>query len=429
MRMKKVLFVTYFWPPSGKATVHWPLHIIKYLPEHDWQPLVLTAEEDAFSHTDKSLLKEIDKNVKVIRTKSWDPFNFYFKFIGRSKNDPMAASETISKTNKNITHRISIWIRMNLFIPDARAGWYFPGTSKAKRFLKKEKIDAVVSIGPPHTGHLIAKKISKKFSIPHIPVFIDPWVDIVYYKNFKRSALTLKLDNYFEKSVLKNAASAVFVTSTMKTDYIKKYDFLKDKSHVLYWGYNEDSFKNIFPTKAADEIIIMHAGNIFDYQNIPAFWEKIEREIKNGEKIKIRFIGTVSPGIKKAIKENDLEEFTEYLGFLPYNEMLKELQKATCLLVCATERRHVPGKLFEYLRMGKPIIAFGDDNQEVGNIIKSANAGMIFKYNENADEFFEKIDTFNTDLSKVEIFNRKNIAGELGKILDKSNSLLPFGKS
>ncbi len=427
--MKKVLFVTYFWPPSGKATVHWPLHIIKYLPEYGWQPLVLTAEEDAFSHTDESLLKEIDNNVKVVRTKSWDPFSFYLKFIGKSKNDKMTASETISTTNKSISHRISIWIRMNLFIPDARAGWYFPGTRQAKKLLLKDDIDAVVSIGPPHTGHLIAKKIGKILSVPHVPVFIDPWVDIVYYKNFKRSSLTLKLDNYFEKSVLENAASAVFVTSTMQEDYIKKYGFLKEKSHVLYWGYNEENFKNLTPSVPAGELVIMHAGNIFDYQNIPAFWGKVKSEINSGRKIKIRFVGTVSPGIKNAITSSGLDDITEYVGFLPYDEMLKELQKASCLLVCATERRHVPGKLFEYLRIGKPIIAFGDDNKEVGEIISSANAGMMFKYTEDGSEFFEKIGTFNTDLSKAEKFNRENIAGELGKILDKSNSLLPLGKS
>ena len=417
--MKKVLFVTYFWPPSGKATVHWPLHIIKYLPGRGWQPSVLTAEEDAFSHSDESLLKEVDDNVKVIRTKSWDPFGFYFRFIGRNKNEGMSASDTISTTNRSLTHRISIWIRMNLFIPDARAGWYFPGTRHGKKFLAGEKYDAVVSIGPPHTGHLIAKKISRKFSIPHVPVFIDPWVDIVYYKNFKRSLLTLKIDNYFEKSVLKNAASAVFVTATMKDDYINKYGFLKEKSHVLYWGYDEENFKNLPPAETPDELIILHAGNIFDYQNVPAFWRRIKAERGKGKKIIIRFIGTVGPGIKNALENAGLKETVEYKGFLPYNDMLKELRKASCLLVCATERRHVPGKLFEYLRIGKPIIAFGDDNNEVGEIIKNANAGMMFKYNEDAGEFFEKIETFNTDLSAIKKFNRENIAGDLAKILDR----------
>ena len=239
--------------------------------------------------------------------------------------------------------------------------------------------------------------------------------------------MTLRIDNRFEKSVLKNAASVVFVTSTMKEDYIKKYGFLKDKSHVLYWGYNEGNFKNLSPSSAHDELVIVHAGNIFDYQNIPAFWEKIKSEINNGRKIRLKFVGTVSPGIKNAIKTAGLEDATEYLGFLPYGGMLNELQKAGCLLVCATERRHVPGKLFEYLRIGKPIIAFGDDNKEVKEIINSANAGMLFGYKEDAGDFFEKIGTFNTDQSKVKRFDREKIAEELGKILDGTSPSPPKG--
>ncbi len=125
--MKKVLFITYYWPPSGKASLHWPLMMIKYLPQFGWQPSVLTVNEDTFSRPDESLLSEVDPSVKVVRTNSYEPFDIYKKFTGRKRDDQLIASETISTTNKNLTHRISIWIRMNLFIPDARAGWYFPG--------------------------------------------------------------------------------------------------------------------------------------------------------------------------------------------------------------------------------------------------------------------------------------------------------------
>ncbi len=414
--MKKVLFITYFWPPSGKATVHWPLKIVKFLPRYGWQPAVLTAEEDMFSSTDLSLLDEIDPQLQVIRTKSWDPFDIYRKFIGKSKNEKMTASETISTTNNSLTHKISIWIRMNLFIPDARMGWFFPGIKGGKEVLTTETYDAIVSIGPPHTGHLIGKRLSKIFSVPHFPVFIDPWVDIVYYKNFKRSALTLAIDNYFEKSILKNSTASVFVTESMKEDYIAKYDFLKDKSHVLYWGYDEEDFENITTIKSNEEIIV-HAGNIFDYQNIPPFWEKVKSEIDKGRKLKIKFIGTVAPAIKNSISEIGLDKYTEYVGFLPYKKMIEELRSASFLLMCPSEKRHVPGKLFEYLRIGKPIIAFADDNEEVKNILTETNAGMVFKYSEDAAEMLNGSINYCTNIDKVKRFDRKEIAKQLSEIL------------
>ncbi len=415
--MKKVLFITYFWPPSGKASVHWPLYMIKYLPEFNYIPSVLTVKEDIFSHPDESLLKEIAPNLKVIKTKSWEPFNIYKKFIGKKKDEPLIASETISLTNKKLSHRFSIWIRMNFFIPDARVGWYFSAAKAGEKFLNEDAHDVIISIGPPHSVHLIGKKLSKKFQVPHVPVFIDPWTNIIYYKDFKRSKLTLKIDNHFEKKVLENADNAIFVTDTMKTDYEEKYPNIKNKSHVLYWGYNEEKFENKEKKYQGEEETILHAGNIFDYQNPENFWKQIKVEITNGKNFRLKFIGTVSPGIKKSIHDAGLDEHTNYLGFLPYDQMVDELIKATYLLVCATEPRHVPGKLFEYLRTGNKIIAFGNDNFEVGNILRESNAGMIFKYSEDAHEIFLDENVFKTNQNYVKKFDRKNIAKELSEIL------------
>jgi glycosyltransferase involved in cell wall biosynthesis len=404
--------------------------MIKYLPEYGWQPIVLTVKEDTFSGKDESLLNEIDPNLVVKKTNSLEPFTLYKKFIGKKKEDQLIASETISKTNISITHKISIWLRMNLFIPDARVGWYFPGVKGGSKLLRQEKVDAIVSIGPPHSTHLIGMKLGKKFKIPHYPVFIDPWVDIVYYKDFQRSSLTLAIDNHLEKKVLKNSRASVFVTNTMKEDYVKKYNFLINKSHVLYWGYNEEDFKGLPPKPRPKEDVVktsnnevlqevlVHAGNIFDFQNTPKFWQRVKNEIENGRNLKIKFIGTVSPGIKQTIGLYDLVNYTEYLGFLPYNKMLEEVSKASYLLVCATEPRHVPGKLFEYLRTGKPIIAFGNDNSEVKEILDDTNAGMMFRYDQDAGEFFEKTGSFNTDLSKIKKFDRKNIAKKLSGMID-----------
>lgn len=426
--MKKVLLVTYYWPPSGKASLHWPLDIVKYLPEFNWHPAVLTAKEDTFSQKDESLLEDVDPTLIVLKTNSPEPFNFYKKFIGKRKEEQLIASETITQTEKGIKHKLAIWVRMNLFIPDARIGWYLPSVIEGGKFLTGNYFDAIVSIGPPHTSHLIAKKLSKQFGIPHTSVFIDPWTDIVYYKNFRRSKLTLAIDNRLEKSVLKHAKNVVFVTETMRDDYIKKYNWIERKSHVLYWGYNEDAFKDLplllskegssnTSNLNSSEEILLHAGNIFDYQNPKALWKLIQQMNKKGRTIRIKFIGTVAPAVKNSISENGLNQFTEYLGFLNYSDMLVELFKSDYLMVCASEPRHVPGKLFEYLRTGKPVIAFGDSNEEVKKILADANAGMLFGYTEDGHEFFERIKEFKTDSSFVKKFDRRNIAESLAKIM------------
>ena len=226
-----------------------------------------------------------------------------------TKHGIITEKKTISTKNKSLAHRLSVWIRMNLFIPDVRVGWYFPAVKKGLELLKNEKIDTIVSIGPPHTTHLIGKKLSVKYKLPHITVFIDPWIDISYYRNFKRSKLTLRIDKRMERSVLKNATAVVFVTETMRKDYESKYSFVKGKSKVLYWGYSEEDFKGIERGKKSnEEKTIIHAGNIFSYQNPVKFWEQINKEIDSGNKLKLKFIGSVDPAIKDSINEAGLTE-------------------------------------------------------------------------------------------------------------------------
>jgi glycosyltransferase involved in cell wall biosynthesis len=417
--MKKVLFITYFWPPSGKASLHWPLDIIRHLPKDEIEPVILTVEEESFTQKDESLLKKVNSDWIILKSKALEPFNLYRKFLGKKRGEKLIASETISLENKNISHRISLWIRLNIFIPDARVGWYFTAVKKVKDYIQKNKIDVIVSIGPPHSSHLIGLTLSKKYQIPHIPVLIDPWVDIVYYKNLNRSKLAKRIDNLLEKSVLHNAKQVVFVTKSTEEDYLNKYDFLKSKTNVCYWGYDEDDFKEIKTEKVKkDDKIIVHAGNLFAYQNPKNFWKQIKIENEKGNKFKVRFIGTVDPIILDYLKEIDLQDKVETLGFLPYPEMIKQISEADALLVCASEPRHVPGKLFEALRTGNPIIAFGDNNTEVKQIIESANAGMMFNYEESGKEFLVSFIKMKTDIISVKKFNRNDISKKFFQIID-----------
>jgi glycosyltransferase involved in cell wall biosynthesis len=417
--MKKVLFITYFWPPSGKASLHWPLDIIRHLPKDEIEPVILTVEEESFTQKDESLLKKVNSDWIILKSKALEPFNLYRKFLGKKRGEKLIASETISLENKNISHRISLWIRLNIFIPDARVGWYFTAVKKVKDYIQKNKIDVIVSIGPPHSSHLIGLKLSKKYQIPHIPVLIDPWVDIVYYKNLNRSKLAKGIDNLLEKSVLYNAKQVVFVTKSTEEDYLNKYDFLKSKTNVCYWGYDEDDFKEIKTEKVKkDDKIIVHAGNLFAYQNPKNFWKQIKIENEKGNKFKVRFIGTVDPIILDYLKEIDLQDKVETLGFLPYPEMIKQILEADALLVCASEPRHIPGKLFEALRSGNPIIAFGDNNTEVKQIIESANAGMMFNYEESGKEFLVSFIKMKTDIISVKKYNRNDISQKFFQIID-----------
>ncbi len=419
--MKKALFITYFWPPSGKASLLQPLRIASYLKEFGIEPTVVTVEEDRFNLKDETLLSQIPESLKVEKTKAWEPFSLYRKALNKPADSKLVASETISSSNSSFAHRASIWIRMNLFVPDARIGWYFYAVSKCKELLSKGTYDYIITNGPPHSAHLIGRKISKLYNIPHITIFIDPWVDIAYYKGLKRNRLTVKLDNKFEKTVVENAKLNFFVTEELKKYYINKYPSLANTAEIMHWGYDVKEFDKITRhDKSSDSLTIVHSGNIFDYQNPIKLWEEISTQINSGIKIQIKFIGTVSPGIKNSIKDFKLDAYTKYLGFLSYREMLSEVVNADFLLVCATEKRHLPGKLFEYLHTGNPIIAFAEENPELERILSELNSGMVFTYDISPKPFFDNISNFKPKKELALKYDRKSLTQVFAKtILNK----------
>lgn len=422
MKNRRLLLVTYFWPPSGKATAHWPLAMSRKLPALGWDPVVLTIDRDTFAQTDASLEESVDPSIQIVRAQSVEPFDLYRKFLDKDPSKPLTASEVISREVGGLRHRLAIWIRMNLFVPDARIGWYWNAVRAGHAALSEHPVEAVLSVGPPHTVHLVGKTLAKRFHLPHVPVFIDPWVDIVYYRGFQRNPLTVSLDKALERSVLQSCASAVFVTRTMRDDYVAKYAFLEGKSAVIHWGYDEEPFQKVRPSgkrRPAGEVLL-HAGNIFDYQNPAALWKTIRTLVDGRRNLRLVFVGTVSPGVRASIEEHGLAGRTEYRGFLPYGEMLKELKRASFLLVCATEPRHVPGKLFEYLRTGKPILAYGNDNTEVGEILRRTGSGMLVPFSEGAEEFFRRAKRFRADQKFVRHYERGMLAARLAEVLARS---------
>jgi len=201
-------------------------------------------------------------------------------------------------------------------------------------------------------------------------------------------------------------------------------DFFVVIAKCYYWVTGSQIFKkltgNMPRFTCADEKKIRFTY-IFSYQNPTNFWKQIKKENERGNKIRIKFIGTADPEIKKSITEEELNDITEYCGFLPYSEMLKNISEADFLLVCASEPRHVPGKLFEYLRTGNPIIAFGNNNEEVRQILDNSNAGMMFNYDESGEDFFTNYKNYNPEPSYVVRFDRERVAAEMAQILSHSS--------
>jgi len=427
--MKKVLIITYYWPPAGGAGVQRALKFVKYLPQSGWQPFVLTVKNPDSPVEDKSLEADIPKECKVYKTKSIEPFEFYKKFIGRNKNDKIPADVLLKKEKAGIKERLAQWIRINLFIPDAKIGWKYFAVKRGVKIVKNENIDLIFSTSPPQTVSLIAEKIAKKTNKKWIADFRDPWMEIVYYQNIKRSSFTKFIDARLEKKVLNNADGVVSISKGL-------IDLLKTKANNKFYllpnGYDESDFGEIQQGKNT-EFTIAYTGSMSDdripYPLIRALKRIVfEDGIKN---IKLKIVGRAAPRLTGLIEKEKLVNYFNFTSFLPHKESTKVLQSADVLLLVIDDvpnnEGFLTGKIFEYLGCRKPIFAIGPANGDAHKILLETNSGEMVDYkdDEGAYRLLRRMyEDWKTNYSRftydVEQFSRKNLTKKLVRVFEET---------
>ena len=380
--MKKVLVITYYWPPSGGPGVQRILKFCKYLPHFGWEPIVLTVENGEYPNIDHSLLDEVESlKIKVFKTKTIEPFGI-FKFFTNKKSLP---TFELNKDKKSIFNNLASWIRMNLFIPDARIGWLPFAIKSAKKIVLNNKVDLVFSSGPPHSLHFIGHRLKRDLSIPWVADFRDPWVDLFYYSEHKRLKISKKLDIIMEREILSKADKIVTATNGLKILLKNK---IKKNISVVYNGFDDDDFiglnkKNIHNGK----IIISYVGTIARSQIPHIFFQAVKKMNDSGANVFIHFVGDVDPSLIRVIDDYGLRKHVETIGYLPHNESIKKMLNSNFLLLIIPKtpdnKLIVTGKLFEYIRTGIPIIGIGPSEGDASQILEQTNSGRMFDYSDS----------------------------------------------
>ncbi len=383
---KRVLIITYYWPPAGGIGVQRCLKFAKYLHQQGWEPVVYTASNALYSYYDESGYKDIPAGLEVIKHRITEPFGLYKLLSGRKKTEPVPNPIHVRSKKPNILDRLAVWIRGNLFIPDARSLWIRPSVRFLSKYLKQYPVDAVLSDGPPHTNTVIACRISKKFNLPWLADFQDPWTQVDYYKLLKLTRRADRKHREMEQEVFRTAKAITIASPTWKKD-IEKIG--ARNVHVVYYGYDEDDFKGISPDQE-ESFIISHAG-LLGYDRNPETFFKVIRDIlsehpQRKKALKLLFPGSIDFSVKEAIQQLGLSEITELPGTLSRPEALKITLRSTLLLLplnkAENARGRIPGKLFEYLRSGKPILALGPTDSDVAGILEKTDHGKCFEYND-----------------------------------------------
>ena len=433
--MKKVLIITYYWPPAGGPGVQRVLKFAKYLPEYGWMPIILTVNKGEYPSIDETLLDEIPDTIRVYKTYSLEPGFLYKKFTGMSDEEKIPTA-VLAEKEPSFKKKIARWLRLNLFIPDAKIGWKPYAVSEGKKIIDKEKPDLIYSSSPPPTVHLIARKLKQYSSLRWIADFRDPWTDIHYYENLHKNSLSNKMDCRLEKAVLHECDKIVCVSQyDIDMDFGKKVS--ESKCINIANGYDEKDFDDIRQGVTDQRIFnFMHLG-VVGIERCPNNLFKIihelgEKKIISETDFQLTFVGKVETEVKHIIDKFKINKFVKYIPYLPHNEALKYSSQASALLLLITQSkkniRILPGKTFEYMRIGIPIMALGPENGEVARIFNTLDYYKVIDY-KNAREISKfLIQIYNIHKEgrnkalkptrEIEKYERKNLTKQLAAIFD-----------
>ena len=381
--MKKVLIITYYWPPAGGPGVQRVLKFAKYLPQFGWQPIVLTVKDGEFIARDESLSEDIPKNVKVFKTSSIEPNTIYKRFVGMDQN-AILPDAVLTQKDVSWKKKIANWIRMNLFIPDAKIGWKPFAVSEGKQIIKEEKPDIIFSTSPPPTVHLIAQKLSRLSNIPWVADFRDPWTNIHYYKNQSMTRLTSGLDKKLESEVLRQANR---VTVVNKGFFDKTDEFTE---HIISNGFDSDDLTPGEVPVGNKKFTIRYVGSFKIRQYVDSFF-RILKEISGStdrDVVKFEIIGNLDPLVKKEIVKLNLKIEFNFTGYMEHKKALalSGSSDLLCLFIGKSDvsANLLSGKVFEYLMVKKPILAYGPVGGAADRLLSSTGSGKLFDYQDQA---------------------------------------------
>lgn len=364
------------------------LNFTKYLPEKGWKPIVYTPENPDFEIQDDSLLQEVNPEVEVIKRPIWEPYKLHQLVFGKKQKKGNKAGLVESGKSGYWSN----WIRGNLFVPDPKIFWRKPSVRFLSDYLKRNKIDAIISTGTPHSMHLIALSLKRKFpQIPWVADFRDPWTELDMLKSYHIHPLRMKKYRSYEKSVLKMADLCITTSKVWANDFER---LGARKCIAITNGYDERDFEQ--EVKPYTQFVISHFGLLNHLRNPSSLWNALEALCAENqtfrEKFELHLGGTISSENLAELKNfTHLKKAVKVFPYLSHKEVVKEYLKSSVLLLLLfnseSGKGNIPGKLFEYLAARRPILAFGPDKGDSAQIIEDKQAGSFFLYEkENVTE-------------------------------------------
>ncbi|HEX7070572.1 MAG TPA: glycosyltransferase [Rhodothermales bacterium] len=389
----RILFVSYYFPPSGGPGVQRSLKFTRYLPDFGCEPVVLTVrpEDAAYPALDRSLLDEVPASLEVHRTKAWDPYGAYAALVGRQKDETVGVG-FLGESNPNWKQRAGRWLRANVFLPDARVGWVPYAIRTAERLISERRFDAVWTTGPPHSAHLIGRRLASRHRLRWVADFRDPWTGIDYAEMLPTTALARRFDHSLERKVLTEASAVVVVSPSMASALSEQ---VERAYTVIPNGFDPADFQSNVPV-GADVFRIAHVGSLNVARNPETLWRALARLRDAGEipALRVQLVGRVDPAVAESARSHGLESILEHVDYLEHREAVSRMQRSALLLLVINRVEGadgiLTGKLFEYVGSGRPVLGLGPANGDAARILRDTGGGEMIGF-DSVDEVSELV--------------------------------------
>jgi glycosyltransferase involved in cell wall biosynthesis len=382
---KKVLIITYYWPPSGGSGVQRWLKLVKYLPQFGCKPYVFTPENPAFAIRDESLLKDVPPEAEVIKLPIWEPYDAFFKMSGwfGRKKSATPTDLVASGGPKSLFQKLSTWVRGNMLIPDPRIFWVRPAARYLHKYLQEHNIPTIITTGPPHSMHLIGRRLKRKNpTLTWIADFRDPWSEWGLLDSLMSGSFARNQHRRLERCVLKEADKVITVTPF----YVRQFEQLGQRRvQLLTNGFDTDDFREV-QVRPTENFVIRHVGIINEKNNPRPFMlavkALIEEDAAFQARVRIEFTGEVHPQFRGFVTADPvLSGISLFMGNVPHKELMGLYGQSSLLLVVLTGYKdaegYLPGKLFEYLATGLPVLGVGPEHGDAAAMLNATGAGAM----------------------------------------------------
>ena len=423
---KKLLIVTYYWPPAGGPGVQRWLKFVKYLPDFNVQPIVYIPENPTYPIIDRGLESEVSEKAVILKHKIFEPYGLA-SFLGKNKTKKISSGIIPNQKKQSFLEKTLLWVRGNIFIPDARFLWVKPSVKYLKKYLQENNIDTIVTSGPPHSLHLIGLQLKQELGVTWLADFRDPWTTIGYHKALKLSSYAETKHKALEHQVL-NTADIIIVTSkTTKTEF----EAITSKPiAVITNGYDVEQ---VIKQPLDEKFTIAHIGSFLSERNPRILWKAFKELTKENQDFaadfQLKLLGAVSQEVLDTIAEFKLNDFVLNLGYVSHQEAVAHQRKSQVLLLIEIDSEDtksiIPGKVFEYMVSERPIIAIGPEDSDFAEIITSTNTGVFFTYDEKEKlkalllKYYQDYKANNLKVHAVGLqqYSRKSLTEQLSKLV------------